>query len=67
MVFTSPPAFAACDSGAICVATAPAPKLAAEILRNLLRDSRSMVMLLGSRMSRRNNNAHSTPDTPHGI
>jgi hypothetical protein len=66
-VFTSPSAFAARDSGAICVATAPAPKLAADILRNLLRDSRSMLVLVKGRMSRRNSHAHSTPDTPHGI
>jgi hypothetical protein len=45
MVFTSPPPLAALDSGATCVATAPAPKLAAEILRNLLRDKRSMMVL----------------------
>ena len=48
-------------------AAAPAPKLAADILRNLLRDSRSMLVLVKGRMSRRNSHAHSTPDTPHGI
>jgi hypothetical protein len=42
MVFASPSAFAAFDSGAICVATAPAPKLAAEIFRNRLRDNLSV-------------------------
>jgi hypothetical protein len=67
MVFTSPPPLAALDSGATCVATAPAPKLAAEILRNLLRESCSIVVPVGCRMARRNNHAHSTPHTPHGI
>ena len=67
MVFTSPPARAACDSGATCAATAPAPMPAAEILRNLLRESCFIVVLVGCRRARRNNHAHSTPHTPHGI
>jgi hypothetical protein len=36
-------------------------------LRNLLRESRSMLMPVGSRVPRRNSHAHSTPDTPPGI
>jgi hypothetical protein len=67
MAFTSPAAPAALDKGATCVATAPAPKVAAEIWRNFLRERCSMAVFPGLRRGVVRRHADCTPDTPHPI